>query len=101
MANDHDLLIQLNTKLSMLCKQITDDNVDMKDSLTDIYNKIDDDRKRFLPWKWFTWIIGIIIVGLLTLSGVVYSNSININDLTHKVGTQTIEKNTPSTILRR
>lgn len=100
MANDHDLLIQLNTQVGLLCKQIADDNGDMKDSLTDIYNKIDDDRKSFLPWKWFTWITGIIILGILTLSGIVYNNSININDLTHKVGAQqTIEKKIPT--LRR
>ncbi len=92
MVNDHDLLIQLNTKVGLLCKQIADDNGDMKDSLSDIYNKIDDDRKRFLPWRWFTWIVGIIIGGVLVLSGIVYTNSININDLTHKIGAQqTIE----------
>ncbi len=97
MVNDHDLLIQLNTKVGLLCKQIADDNGDMKNSLSDIYDKIDDDRKRFLPWRWFTWIVGIIIGGILVLSGTVYNNSININDLTHKIGAkQTIEKKIPS-----
>ncbi len=88
MASDHDLLLRLDTKVQLLCKQVTDDNQDIKESLTDIYNKIGEQNKNFIPWRWFAWVIGFIVVGIITMSGIVYSNALHINDNTHQIEIQ-------------
>lgn len=85
MPNDHDLLIQLNTKMNLLCTQITKENMEISTSLTDIYAKLDGQNKTFVPWRWFAWVIGFIVVGIITMSGIVYSNALHINDNTHQI----------------
>ncbi len=85
MANDHDLLIQLNTKVGLLCKQITVDNGDMKDSLEHIYNRLDGQDKTFVTWKLFKWIVTFVVAGILAISSISYSNSLSIKDNANQI----------------
>lgn len=85
MANDHDLLTQLNTKMSMLCKQTKIDNEKISDSLTDIYDKVDDQNKTFITWRLFKWVITFVVAGILAISSISYSNSLSIKDNANQI----------------
>jgi len=90
--NSRDLLITLNTKMSVLCKKV--DKLDS--TISEIYEKFDNhkvicDKKmnEFIKWRVFKFVIILIVGALVTLGGISYNTYANLK--VHMAIAETIE----------
>ena len=101
-ASDHDILIKLNTKVSLVCAAIKDTNDHLKDFTDKIDIRCEDRLKlinsnndKIVGKSMFKWLIGLVIIGMITVAGIAGTNSVFIarhdTKISH-VSTQ-IEKN--------
>ena len=84
--NDHDLLIELNQKMTDMCKSIDKEFRTNTVAHKDILDKIEKQRdcingqsKRFISSKLFYWLVGFIILGLFSIGAVTA-------DVSNKIG---------------
>lgn len=84
--SDHDLLIQLNQKMTDMCKSMDKEFKTNSDAHQDILDKIEKQRdcingqsKRFISSKLFYWLVGFIILGLMSIGAVTA-------DVSNKIG---------------
>ena len=90
--NDHDLLTQLDQKMTdMRENQKNDADVNIK-AHGDIMSKIDAQQKcilnqshKFVSSRLFYWLLGFIILGLVGIGGVTADNNSKISNLEIKV----------------
>lgn len=66
-SKDHDMLIKLDTKMTIMCSTLTKMNEDNNQSHKEIYElvdkKMDITNKKMdnkVDFRWFKWVVGII-----------------------------------------
>ena len=91
-TTDHDLLIRLNAKINIMCASLAETNMHVRDgnqNLTDFTDKIDvrcesrlnlidkvDDK--ILEKSLFKWLLGIIVVVIMTVFSIAGLNKVEI-----------------------
>ena len=91
-TTDHDLLIRLNAKINVMCASLSETNQHVRDgnqNLTDFTDKIDircesrlnlidkvDDK--ILDKSLFKWLVGIIVVVIMTVFSIAGINKVEI-----------------------
>ena len=89
---DHDLLIKLDQKMTDMCKNQTDSAAANLKAHDAIIEKIEAQQKcimgqshKFVSSKLFYWLLGFIIIGLISIGGVTADNNSKISSLETKM----------------
>lgn len=75
--NDHDLLIQISTKLTGLCIQFHDVKKENREDHAKIWNSFDEKIDKKLPARFFFWLMPFIILGILGVAGLASNTHYN------------------------